>query len=272
MASNLACVGLAVSKPAELRSLVRSIAPWSEPLATVDGIDVARWEDPSGARLVLGFRHGNVRDLLPSFAAEPSARLASIQYVTADVAHATVLDEHGEQATALAIEFEERRLLRRAAAVTEGTAGVVALGVGVEVFADEDAFRASPVSLLDPDGAPGDPPPHYVERGWAWPPHVGTESFFSSFAISPGAEPSAHARLAGTVIDADVRTVELTGQQFVHALVHTVGFDAHVCFPADGKPAPSAGAIVHGTVFLVGTMTRPDGSTPSRRRWLRRAR
>jgi hypothetical protein len=271
MASNLACVGLAVSDTGELRSLIRGVMPHAEKLGEADGVDVMRWQDSSGARLILGVCGHDVPDLLPSFAATPSAKLASIDFVSADVAKAAVLDDENEQVTALAIEFEERRLLRRDPAITEGVAGITALGIAVEVFPSADAFAASPASLLRPEGAPTDPPPHYGERGWNWPPRVGSESFFS-YGVFAQEQPSAHARLAGTVLDADVRTVDLTGQRFVHARVRTVGFDADVCFPADDQPPPNVGAIVHGTVFLVGTMTRQDSQTVPGWRWFRRRR
>jgi hypothetical protein len=272
VASNLACVGLAVAGVDELRSLVSRVVLFAERIGKADGIDVVRWQDPSGARLVLGLSQGDVPDLLPSFAATPSARLASIDYVSPEVANAAVLDDEGEQVTAMTIEFEERRLLRKPPAVTDGIAGVTALGVAVEVFADEEAFAGSPASLVDPDREAGEPPAHYVERGRTWPPGMGAESFISYGVFEQGS-PSAHALLSGTVLEADVRTVELTGQRFVHALVRTIGFDAHVCFPAgDTRAAPSPGAIVHGTVYLVGTMARPRATQRSRRLWFGRLR
>ena len=271
VASNLACVGLAVADVDELQSLVSRVVLFAERIGKVDGIDVMRWEDPSGARLVLGLSRDDVPDLLPSFSARPSARLAAIEYVSPEVANAAVVDDEGEQVTALAIEFEERRLLRKPPAVTDGIAGVTALGVAVEVFANEAAFAGSPASLVDPDREADEPPAHYVERGLKWPPRMAAESFISYGVFEQGS-PSAHARLAGTVLEADVRTVELTGQRFVHALVRTIGFDAHVCFPAgDGDVAPSPGAILGGTVFLVGAMARPPASERSRRRWFGRS-
>jgi hypothetical protein len=252
--------------------MVRQVVPRSHKVGSVDGVDIVRWEDPSGARLVLGLRGGDVRDLVPSFAATPGARLASIKFVSDEIATAAVVDEEGEQVTGLALEFEERRLLRQPPPVTDGIAGVTALGVAVEVFDDEKAFDASPASLLDPDREPSDAPPHYVERGWKWPPRVAAESFMSYGAFSPD-NPSAHARLAGTVLRSEVRTTELTGQQFVHTVVRTVGFDANVCFPLTDKGAPPVGAIVHGTVFLVGSMARDlAAGQPARRTWSGRSR
>jgi hypothetical protein len=109
-----------------------------------------------------------------------------------------------------------------------------------------------------------------IEHGM--PLRMAPESFLS-YGVFDEDDPSAYARLAGTVFEADVRTVELTGQRFVHALVRTIGFDAHMCFPAgDTDAAPSPGAILGGTVFLVGTMARPPASERSRRRWFGRSR
>ncbi len=165
--------------------------------------------------------------------------------------------------TALAIEFEEQRLLRRE--LPQGTveASITALGVDVQTFANADEFGESPASLLSSeDEEHREPPPHYVERGWKWPPRVGSESFISYGVFGAPGQARPHARLAGTVLQSEVRTNQLTGQQFVAARVRTVGFETHVCFPADGRPAPREGSVIHGTVFLVGSVH----VAPSRRR------
>lgn len=272
MASNLACVGLAVASEDEIQSLVTQLLPLATPVGRAGRVEVVRWQDVSGARLVLGLEAGVVVDLLPSFAASPSARLRSIEFVSGDVARAAVVDEDGEQVTALAIEFEERRLLSAAPVVTEGVAGIAALGVDVEVFEDEDAFGASPLSLVDPDRADEPPPAHVLEHGLGWPARWGPESFFS-FGVLDGENPSAYARLAGTVLEADVRTVGITGRRFVHAEVRTVGFDAHVCMPhVEGAAVPVPGNVLSGVVFLAGVLPRSTAVETEKRKWFRRFR
>lgn len=269
MASNLACIGLAVAGEEEIQSLLTQILPLAAPVGRRGSVEVVRWQDLSGARLVLGVHAGAVVDLLPSFAASPCAQLRSIEFVSDDVASAAVMDEDGEQVTALTVEFEERRLLSAAPAVTEGVAGIVALGVDVEVFEDADAFGESPASLVDPDRADESPPAHALESGLAWPPRWGPESFFS-FGVFEQENPSAHARLSGTVLEADVRTVGLTGQRFVHAEVRTVGFNAHVCMPhVEGVAVPVPGNVISGVVFLAGVLPRSAAVEIARRKRFR---
>jgi hypothetical protein len=67
--SNLSCIGLGVADTAELENLFRRVIPTADELGRVGALRVLRWEDPSGARLVLGVADdGTVPDLLPSFA------------------------------------------------------------------------------------------------------------------------------------------------------------------------------------------------------------
>jgi hypothetical protein len=83
------------------------------------------------------------------------------------------MDDNGEQVTAFAVELEQRQFLRGAATPAAGRASVVALGVEVSVHANEEAFAASPASLLSPpddNSDPEPPPPHFAKNGWPWPP------------------------------------------------------------------------------------------------------
>src|SRR3954464_7036337 len=58
-----------------------------------------------------------------------------------------------------------------------------------------------------------------------------------------------YARLDGTVLHAQRKTVVVTGQEFVAARVRTAGFGVDVCLPADGaRPLPPAGGVIAGTV------------------------
>jgi hypothetical protein len=57
---------------------------------------------------------------------------------------------------------------------------VTALGVSVSVYRDADAFAASTASLVGPQDADHtEPPAHYAERGWAWPPQMAPQAFIS---------------------------------------------------------------------------------------------
>jgi len=122
----------------------------------------------------------------------------------------------------------------------EGQASIVALGVDVTVHASAEAFAVSDASLLSDAEQSGQPPAHFVERGWSWPPRMAAELFISYGAFTTGESAEAYARLNGVVRTADVRTVTATGQRFVAARVHGAGFEADVCLPAGEQTMASA--------------------------------
>jgi hypothetical protein len=253
MASNLAAVGLAVSSEEELNKLIQSMSHDFKLLGSAAGIDVWRWEDPSGARLVVSTMGDAIRAFTPSFAGSPGARLTAVQSVNDDVSRADVVDESGELLTALALEIEQRDLVR-GARVT-GNASLVAFASEISLHADADAFAASPESLLDAAGAQSEPPPHFLEQGCTWPPRMGSESFISYGVFEHPETATAFARLHGTVVSTDVRTNSLTGQRFVVAHVRSSGFEADLCMSAAEHPdVPAPGSVVGGTVFMVASM------------------
>ncbi len=253
MTSNLECVGLAVHDEDAFAQLVAAVLPAAASVGRGAGVEVVRWEDPSGARLVLTLTEEGVVGLLPSFAGTGGAVLRDVSRLNDDVHSASVVDDSGEQVTALAAEFEQGPLLSSEHA--GGPASVVALGVDVAVFADEEAFSAANASLLDRESPPSEPPAHYRDKGWAWPPRLAAESFISYGLFGDPAGGTAHATLAGTVLSAQRRTTVQTGQAFHAAQVQTAGFVADVCFPAPGGDAPPLpGQVVAGTVFLVASL------------------
>jgi hypothetical protein len=73
----------------------------------------------------------------------------------------------------------------------------------------------------------------------------------------------AHARLYGTVLSAEQRTVEATGRQFTAVRVCTAGFDVDMCLPP--TQAPMAGNVVGGTVFLTASLRFTASAQPARR-------
>lgn len=273
MASNLACVGLGVQDADGLDRLLREVLPSATAIGHVAGMDITRWQDPSGARLVFGVREGKVVAFLPSFAAAPTTRLAGIVRANDTVATAAVVDADGEQLTALAMELEQIELLPEEP-VDTAMAGITFLGNRVTVHADADAFAASPASLLQPDADPDEPPPpHYAERDWPWPPRVGSESFFSYGVFGDPAASEAVCRFAGVVRHAERRTVHQTGQSFVVATLRTCGIEAAVCLSgADFAAVPVAGNVLAGECFIVGSLpsleVQPEAAAP--RSWWRR--
>lgn len=256
MTSNLDCVGLGVDGREGFEGLVAAALPTAVPIGAAGPVQVLRWQDPSGARLVIGLRDNQIISVLPSFAGRVGARFAEVRAANDEVTLADVVDDDGERATALALELEERHLLPAAPGTVAGPACVVGLAVSAAVFADEAVFAASDASLLSGRSADDEPPAHFVENGWEWPPRMAAESFISYGVFDDPAEAQAHARLNGIVTDAERRTVVATGQDFVVARVRTAGFEADVCFAgADCPSTPVAGNVVGGTVFMVGSMS-----------------
>jgi hypothetical protein len=259
VASNFECVGLGEPDQDALGQLVISAMGRAELIARRGDRCLYRWQDPSGVRLLMSTEGDAIVDVLPSLAAEPGASVAEVQLVNDRVAFADIVDADGEVVTRLAAEFEQRSMLPDTAA--GGRASIVALGVNAAVHDSPEAFASSDASLLGDGADAGDPPPHYVANGWAWPPRLGAESFVSYGVFNSGTAAQAYARLGGVVLFADVRTVVETGQRFIAARVRSAGFEADVCLPAHAdSAAPAAGSVIAGTVFLVASL--PDVALP----------
>lgn len=267
MTSNLECVGLFADDAQAFDDLLRRVLLSSVEIGRADEVRVMRWEDPSGARMVLGLAPDGLVDMLPTFAGRPRVRLEGLHRLSADVAAAAVVDGDGDQLTSATLEIEERRLLPAGTAPLV-SAAIVALGVDVAVFADVAAFAASDASLLSPGDAESAPPDEYVERGWPWPPRLAAESFISYGVFEEPEAATAYARLSGVVHQAERRVVELTGQGFVVAEVRTAGFDVTVCLP-DGSSVPEPGAVVSGQMFLTASVDGLQQTPPVTRRGLR---
>ena len=254
--SNLECVGLGVSSNGALRSLIDEVVGLAVPIGSAYGLEIRRWEDPSGARLVFGLGdQGVVIDLLPSFAGRIGADLSEVRRINEELASAAVMDENGEQVTAMAFELEERRFLPFPPDSVSGEASIIALGVDVTTHADNAAFAASPSSLMGGEqDESGEVPAHYVDRGWSWPPRMASESFISYGVFGEPENAKAYARLFGTVLGSELRTVALTGQTIVRVRVRTVGFEVDLCMPFSDPQLPTPGEVIGGGVFLVGSM------------------
>ena len=257
MTSALACVGLAVSDETELRQLVTRAHRAAGETGVFDGVHVGRWEDDSGAALVLGWRSGELLDFIPAYTAGSGGLLADCRLVNDGVAVAKVVDTSGEQLTAMTFAAEQYRELRALGKPVSGPARITVLGVDVQIYPDADAFAASPGSQLD-TSAGQEPPPGYRERGWTWPPRLGAESFISYGVFDPPDQARPHALLSGTVLKAGQRVCALTGQRFTVATVSTAGFAADVCLAASEHPGPPApGTIISGTVSLCAAFVAP---------------
>ncbi|MEU8655103.1 hypothetical protein [Actinoplanes philippinensis] len=269
MSSNFDCLGLGSLDRDGLNALLQRILPAAELIGESGGIAVRRWTDPSGVRLVFGLRDGRLLELLPSFAGAPGANLTEVRRVSDEMIVADVVDDDGEQVTMLAAASEQLRLLPAGGVTAAGRASIVALGVGVTVHAGEEAFAASDASLLSGgDGGDSEPPAHFVENGWSWPPRMGAESFIS-YGTFDQENGDPVAQLNGVVLAAGRRTVEATGGEFSVARVRTAGFEADVCLPGD-VPTPVPGNVLGGVVYLIADLpfvAAPASVPASQRRW-----
>ena len=259
VSSALACVGLAVSDEDEFRWLVTSAHRAICETGIVDGVRVGRWQDDSGAALILGWQSGELLDFAPAYTAASGGLLAGCRLINESVAFAKVIDADGHQLTAMTFEAEQYRHLLALGHQVSGPARITALGVDVIVYPDADAFAASPGSQLHPSpGSASEPPPHYRENGWPWPPRLGAESFISHGVFTDPAQAGSRARLSGTVLDAARHVCALTGQPFIVAAVRTAGFEADLCLAAsDHREVPVPGNIISGTVVLSAAIDTP---------------
>ncbi|GIE84939.1 hypothetical protein [Actinoplanes regularis] len=253
MTSNFECVGLGGLDRAAFNRLLSPIMAESVLLGERDGLTVRRWTDPSGVRLVLTLRGGKLQEILPSFAGTPGARLRAARRVNDEMIVADVLDEEGEQVTMLAAAAEQLHLLGEPA---DGRGAMIALGGGVTVHPDEDAWHASDASLL---GTP--------EEG-ADPVRLGAESFIS-YGVFDQANGEPYALLAGVVLSAERRRVRISGGEFSVARVRTAGFETEVCLSGD-LPTPVPGNVLGGTVYLIADLPFVSVPAPRRRSWWRK--
>jgi hypothetical protein len=263
MASNLDCLGLGVESPEAFADLVERIGPHTTLVArTADEVELLRWQDPSGARLLLTRGKRGITRVTPSYAGERVVQLGDIHREGEEAAVADVLVD-GETVTRLAIELEELPLLGDEKHA--GAASVIALAPDAQLFPNAEAFAASDASRLS-TGDPGPRPDHY-EDDWTWPPRMAAESFIPTgmFASDDGLQPLA--LLNGTVRYAERRTTMLTSQDFVVARIQTAGFQTDLCLPAT-VAVPLPGTVVAAEVFLTGSLDIPF--PPPRHKWFPR--
>lgn len=257
MASNLACIGLDVGSRGDFDALISSLLDDATSIGRAGRTEVFRWQDPSGARVVIEVHAGAVEGVIPGYDALAGATVTELRSADDDVAIGSIVDDGGgEEITRLALELEERRLVLGRRRTYAGALSIVGLGRSVEFFDDADAFATSPASLVytDADHVP-EPPPHVVEFGLAWPPRMAAQSLVSYGVFAEPHDVDAYARVNGTVLGASTRTVERTGQSFHAVRVRTVGFDLEICLSVGEHPdLPRTGQVVGGSVLLVGSI------------------
>jgi hypothetical protein len=230
MATHLGCIGLGTGGEQDFQRLVAEASKEAQQQEVVRDVRVRRWEDGSGAAVVLGWRGGQLISFMPSFAAASEVRLANCHPVREPVTIAEVQKRDGTPITALAAEIEQYRQLVAGGRPAGGMARIAAFGLRVKLYDDEQAFLAAPKGPHDAS-APADFEP------------------FGAFAEP--AQAQAHARLTGTVIKAERRFSWFTSDPFTVAVTRTAGFEVDLCLAGDEHPdVPAPGTVVTGIVSL----------------------
>jgi hypothetical protein len=256
VASNLSCIGLGLSLTdnADFNALISEVLPKADLLGTSRSVHTLRWQDPSGARLILAVRGTRIVNFYPSFAGEPGIKLAHVQAVNDEVVVADVIDEAGDQTTSVAFELEQRRALR-ASDSWSGEASLVAFAPDAEFFTNVDDFDSSPRSLLNPDADSEEPPTPFIrDRALSWPMRMGSESFMSYGVFGEPASAEAYGRVNAIVVAAETRRNLLTGQTFLACRARCLGFELDILTEPVAGPQPTPGSIVAANVWLVASI------------------
>jgi hypothetical protein len=226
----LGCIGLDVSD-SSFDTLVAEVLPASVYMGTADGVEYRRWQDLSGARLVLGLEDGEVVDDLPSFHGRVGALLNHVEQANEDVAMVTVVDDAERLEMPTPVWLEQLPFLTAPVSARVAVA-VTAFGCSVVVYRDVDEFerltrhvRAAPEAYaanmygLDPD------------------------------------ELQARAWISGTVLSCEELVTQYTGQTFFAARVRTYGMTVTMCLASDAHPvAPEPGQIIGGGCCVVASI------------------
>ena len=237
--------------PEAFAGLAERLLPAAVPIGSRAGTSIRRWQDASGARLTFAVRRRSVEDVVLSLDAEPGAILRDAKVVDRFTVRSDLVDEVGEQVTALVAAFDVGPLIEGS---YSGPAAMIALGERVTIHADAESFHATPDSRFGDADGEGD---HVVAHRSPTVPGFAAESFLSYgvFAsVFGNGPPTPHAKLHGTVVAAVRRTNLTGGGSFVVARVRTAGFLADICLSAAEHPVPAIGSIVGGDVYLVGTI------------------
>ncbi len=245
VASNLSCIGFSIKDQDELRQLLSSAFERGARIGTTGDVTTYRWQDPSGARLVMVLKDESLVDFIPSFAGTPGVRFEECSSLNETIAITDVVDDAGQTVTKLTCELEQLRALK---APWSGLASIIGLAPDATFFKDGEQFSESASSLLDPRSAdPGD------GNGL----RMATESFLSYGVFNAPADAHANSRLNGVVLSSQVRTNELSGEQFMVCRVRCLDFELELLTVPHITP-PEPGDIVSASPYLVASIEQLD--------------
>lgn len=248
MGSHLACIGISSSPQSyagELQRLLEAGALLGE--TDAGAVRVYAYDDPSGSRVTFTVTGSALACLTPTFrpGALLTAKLGPLAGNDCPFERPLLVEVHdgGEEMYPVAIQLEDLAIRAGVPGGAVVRIELAALAETIEVFPDEDAYRASgtpmavrsliPSGTFAPHGSPGG----------------------ESFAVSP------RILMSGVVESSELRTHSLLGGSFVHLTVGSYGarYEVLVAVPdlSDGAGSvrlPPAGAIVSGQFWLSGRL------------------
>lgn len=239
MGSHLGAIGLPGDAGDALMNVLMTFASHAATIGEGQAARVIAHTDRSGARVSLTLLPGGaIQCMTPSFAG--ASRLTAVTGSFGD--HecpyetpllADVVDDNGDMVHPLAMQPEDVAIWRESFTPGERVeVNVTAFAETIDVFADEAAYRASgtpmAVQSLIPSGM--------------FAPGGGSQE---DWVVAP------RALISGTVLSAARLVNELTGLEFVHAVVESYGGTYDIVIdPADVEGPPPVKSIVSGQFWL----------------------
>lgn len=219
--TDLSCIGLDLGDwPKTVEAAINSGT--LTVVGETNGGQLVQFNDPSGARISI-------------LTSEPYAVFSGFNGSTVVTAHVTmvndvlalldVVNDEGFHLTSLTVNLAQGPILVDAEPLQFEGVEITAMAIDASVTQDsaEPALESLGAQLID--------------------------------AGSGSAVPDASARLTAPVVRADYRTTELTGQRFIHAVVHEP-LPMDICLP-DAPTLPEKGDVITGTVMLTGSVALP---------------
>lgn len=210
----------------------------------------AVWRDPSGAEIVVNVHDSGEIEVVPGFAGGPTARITEVHSAEGtDTVVADVVDDDGTQVTRLCADSGQWRFLPPASSDATFEALITGLALDVHVYADRQAFNASPESDMGPLTTPQTLPNGTVMDRL----RLGAESFIPAGMFQDPWTPMAV--FSATVEHSWTKTVEATGGSFHVARVTTLGaLGIYLCWPTDLGPLAEPGNTVYAEAYLTATL------------------
>jgi len=265
MAGHFECIGFATSDQDAFLSRVSDAARTAQRKSLRNGRTLLLWDDPSGARLVIGLTPDNeVECLTPSFIGVSRVSLGLQTLRDTDdcefcaVSAGNVMDSENEcEAYPLAFQIDDFPVVRERLLQERVTLSVTAFAEDIRVWGDEADYNADESLVFGGE----------IDTPRATPlVRYGTESLVPTGMFkSEGGNLSPHILMSARVVRAQHRVNSETMVPFQWALVRTYAAQLDLVAAAADLPGElEPGNIVRGTFWCVGQVieglpTRPNG-------------